>query len=126
MSEPASAESVSAEIIPFPLPRPEVSVTAAVADATASTDAQARLFRALQALDAAVSEQRTAVTAWRGALAELSTTMQGLGDSVQRYHGSLASLDDKVSTLHSEATRLEQWADETLASAGEGQSANPD
>jgi hypothetical protein len=80
---------------------------------------QERLARALLALDAAMTEQRTAVAAWRHALSDLSTTMRGLSSSVQRYRGSLASLDAKVAGLRHEADRLERWADDALIDAGQ-------
>jgi uncharacterized coiled-coil protein SlyX len=83
----------------------------------ATGEAQARLARALQALDAAVTEQRAAVAAWRSALSDLSSTMQSLSGSVQRYRGSLLSLDSKVAHLRGEANRLERWADEAIAAS---------
>lgn len=102
MSDPVP---VSAEIIPFP-PRRAASPT---------EGGQERLRRALLALDAAVTRQRGAVAAWRGALAELSTVMAGLGQSMQRYQGSLNTLDCRVAGLHAQAVRLEQTADAALA-----------
>ncbi|MDR3538547.1 MAG: hypothetical protein P4L71_18775 [Acetobacteraceae bacterium] len=133
MSSPATAE-----IIPFPVRRPEAADAPAIeltgvdearvdvdvtrlegtADSEAQ-EAQARLVRALQSLDAALTEQRTAIAAWRGALSDLRATMQGLSNSVQTYRGSLATLDTKVTNLRGEAGRLERWADNALTIAGE-------
>lgn len=100
----ADLERPMAEIIPFPTrsrpaqPRPED-----------------RLARALAGLNAAMEEQRAAVTAWRGALGELQTTTAGLGESLRRYNGSLASLGGDVSALQAKTRALETWADEALA-----------
>ena len=41
--------------------------------------------------------------------------MAGLGDSMQRYRGSLEALDDRVANLHAEPVQLERTADSTLA-----------
>ena len=97
--------AVSAQIIPFPSRLPAVP----------TEDGQERLRRALIALDAAVAEQREAVAAWRGALADLGSVMTGLGESVQRYRGSLDALDSRVAGLHAEAVQLERTADAALA-----------
>jgi hypothetical protein len=102
MSEHAA---LSATIIPFP-PRQA---------AHPPEGGQERLRRALLKLDAAVATQRDAVAAWRGALADLGTVMSGLGESVQRYRGSLDMLDSRVANLHAEAVRLERTADAALA-----------
>jgi ABC-type transporter Mla subunit MlaD len=97
--------ALSAQIIPFPSRQPT-----APAD-----DGQERLRRALQALDEALAGQRDAVAAWRGALADLGTVMSGLGESMQRYRGSLDALDNRVGQLHAEAVQLERTADAALA-----------
>jgi hypothetical protein len=92
-------ERPTAEIIPFPTraqpqkPRPED-----------------RLARALVALNAAMEEQKAAVAAWRGALGDLQTTTAGLGESLRRYSGSLASLGGDMSALQGKARALETWA----------------
>jgi ABC-type transporter Mla subunit MlaD len=97
--------SVSADIIPFPQRRP----------ASAIDDGQERLRRALLALDAAVTGQRAAVAAWRSTLAELGTVMAGLGESMQRYRGSLDTLGSRVAGLNAQAVQLERTADAALA-----------
>lgn len=132
----------TAEIIPFPVRRletadgPLVELTGGdeptfVMDVSGTEEApdqeaqqaQARLARALQSLDAALTEQRSAIAAWRGALSDLRTTMHGLSNSVQTYRGSLATLDTKVANLRGEAGRLERWADNALTIAEDGNSA---
>ena len=123
------SNQMSAEVIPFPARKPVVTVrssgavskrldvpsTATGAVPGNQDDAQMRLVRALQALDAALGQQRAAVAAWRGALGELRTTVHGLNTSVQNYRGSLETLDAKVASLRGEAQRLEQWADDAIA-----------
>jgi hypothetical protein len=106
---------VSAQIIPFPSRRPATPTDAMPTGALPTGDGQERLRRALLALDAAVSEQRVAVAAWRGALADLGTVMHGLGESVQRYRGSLDALDSRVAGLNAQAVQLERTADAALA-----------
>ena len=101
--------SVTAEIIPFPSRRP----------APTADDGQERLRRALAGLDEALAGQRAAFAAWRGALGELSTVVSGLGDSMQRYCGSLDALGTSVAGLHAQAEQLEQTADAALATASE-------
>ena len=101
--EPAEAQRPSAHIIPFPTriqpakPRPEE-----------------RLARALADLNAAMEEQKAAVAAWRGALGELQTTTDGLGESLRRYQISLGALSGSVSALEGKAQLMEQWADGVL------------
>jgi hypothetical protein len=102
---------VSAQIIPFPSRRPATPTDAMPTGALPTGDGQERLRRALLALDAAVSEQRVAVAAWRGALADLGTVMHGLGESVQR----LDALDSRVAGLNAQAVQLERTADAALA-----------
>jgi hypothetical protein len=97
--------ALSAQIIPFPSRQP----------AAPTEEGQERLRRALLALDEAVAGQRDAVAAWRGALADLGTVMSGLGESMQRYRGSLDALDNRVGKLHAEAVQLERTADAALA-----------
>ena len=96
--------SETAEIIPFPRRAPATT-----------QDGQERLRKAMVALEAAVASQRVAVAEWRKALGDLRTTMSGLGDSMRRYHGSLDSLGERVSTLHAQARQLERTADAALA-----------
>ncbi len=93
----------SAKIIPFP---------ARVVAAPVETPHE-RLVRALATLNAALAEQRVAIAAWRGALADLRTTATGLGESLQHYRGSLDVLEHGVGTLHTKATALRDWADQT-------------
>ena len=51
---------------------------------------------------------------WRGALANLSTVVSGLGDSLHRYRSSLDTLGTRVAGLHTQAVRLERIADAAL------------
>jgi hypothetical protein len=96
--------AISAQIIPFPVRRPH----------PATDDGQERLRRALLALETAVAGQRDAVAAWRGALADLGLVVSGLGSSMQRYRGSLDTLDRRVACLHAQAVQLERTAGITL------------
>jgi len=108
-------ESGSAEIIPFPS-RPAASpAPSAKAEPTA---AEARLTRALAGLNSAVIAQRAAVTAWRSALGDLKTVTGRLGNSLRSYNDSLGQLDARVSTLRTEAVKLEAWADNALSRKG--------
>jgi hypothetical protein len=98
---------VSARVIPFPLRRPP----------PASDDGSERLQRALAALNAAVENQRMAVAVWRGALAELGKTVNGLGGSLQRYRSNLDGLAVRVGALRAQAVQLERTADAALAAS---------
>ena len=100
-------DSRSARIIQFPA-RPKPAAPAP----------EDRLAKALEALNTAMADQRTAMTAWRGVLAELKTSATSLEDSLQRYRSSLRTLGASVSSLHAKARSLEQWAD-GVASATE-------
>ena len=102
---------VSAQIIPFPS---RVPVAAAAAPAVAAPDPQERLARALTALDAALSEQRTAMAGWRDSLDQLRKTTNGLGLTMQRYHQTLGKLGSDVTALNQQARKLEAWADNVL------------
>jgi chromosome segregation ATPase len=99
----------NANIIPFPSRQP----------ALPTDEGQERLNRALLALDEAVQRQRSAVAAWRAALADLGTVMSGLGESMQRYRSSLDTLDGRVAGLHAQAVQLEQTADKALAGSAD-------
>ena len=68
---------------------------------------EARLARALGQLAAALAEQRTAVKAWRGALYDLKTANDRLGESLSRYAGELNRLGSSVGQLNHEANRLQ-------------------
>jgi ABC-type transporter Mla subunit MlaD len=100
---------ISAQIIPFARRQPM----------QVPDNGQDRLRRALQDLDAAVAGQRTAVAAWRSALAELGTVMGGLGDSMQRYRENLDTLGGRVARLHAQAVQLERTADAALAATSD-------
>lgn len=89
---------MSAEIIRFPK----------------SDDGSLRLRRALQSLEQALDEQLAAVNAWRASLGELQQTMAGLGTSMRRYDGSLATLGRRVGVLRGQALQLEATADAAL------------
>ena len=70
-------------------------------------------------LDDAIAGQRAAVAAWRGALADLSKVVSGLGENLQRYRGSLDALGTRVAGLHNQAVQLERTADAALAMRGD-------
>ena len=101
-TEHGPAREGSAEVIPFP--------------ARPAADAE-RLRRALAALDRALSDQRQAVSTWRGALGDLREAMAGLGGRVATYQGELGKLAGGVSGLNARATWLRDWADKALAEA---------
>jgi hypothetical protein len=104
-----TAQSATAQIIPFPQRRP-----------TQSHDAgNERLQRALWALNAAVEDQRIAVASWRAALSDLTKAVSGLGNSVQRYRCSLDGIAARVGTLRTQALQLERIADAALAASNE-------
>ncbi|MGD0103004.1 MAG: hypothetical protein ABSC06_03085 [Rhodopila sp.] len=94
----------TASIIPFP-----------TRSKPAEPTPEERLARALVSLNAALAEQRVAVSAWRDVLGELKTTTAGLQDSLQRYRTNLRTLGNSVSSLHAKARSLEAWADGVTA-----------
>ena len=102
--QPADVTRPMAKIIPFP-----------VRAQPAETPQADRLARALDSLNTAMAEQKAALAAWRGALAELQTTTSGLGESLQRYQTSLGTLSGNVNALRDNAVAMEQWADGVLA-----------
>ena len=125
------SESTSAEIIPFPsravpplteaalAPVTPLAHSAAAQPATAEPNAaEARLTRALNGLNNAVTAQRAAMAAWRSALGDLRTVTGRLGASLRSYNDSLGHLDARVNTLRTEAVKLEAWADDVLAKKG--------
>lgn len=75
-----------------------------------------RLAMALASLNAAMIEQRAALSAWRNALGELKATTVGLDQSLQRYGTNLRALGGSVSALQVKARSLEKWADGVIAS----------
>ena len=91
----------SAVVIPFPL------------QASAPSDSD-RLANALQALQAALAEQQTAMKEWRFAMVELSIGVAGLGHSLLGYQENLGDVANRIETLRSESARLEAWADGVL------------
>ena len=128
-------ESVTAEIIPFPsraVASPEPAPASGqpawnpplAANPLAAnplprapgepTPAEARLARALAGLNNAVNAQRAAMTAWKAALGDLKTVTGRLGASLRSYNDSLGHLDARVSTLRTEAVKLEAWADDAI------------
>ncbi len=105
-SDPAAIEAAvrTASIIPFPArPKPAEPAPAQ------------RLARALESLNAALADQRSAIATWRDVLGELKATTEGLDDSLQRYRGNLRTLGTSLSTLRAKAKALEQWADGATA-----------
>ncbi len=109
MNAPMAPAAASAEIIPFPARAQEASA------ATAE-----RLNRALAALDRALSDQRAAVSTWRGALGDLREAMAGLGGRVETYRGELGKLANGVAGLNARAVWLGDWAERTMAEARKG------
>ena len=104
-TEHGQAREGSAEVIPFP--------------ARPAADAE-RLRRALAALDRALSDQRQAVSTWRGALGDLREAMAGLGGRVETYRGELGKLANGVAGLNARAVWLGDWAERTMAEARKG------
>jgi hypothetical protein len=104
---PDETAPATAIIIPFPA-RPK-------APSPTSPD---RLARALDSLNAALADQKTAVAAWRLVLGELKSTTSGLDDSLRCYRKTLWTLDTSVAALRAKARSLEQWAD-GVAAAGD-------
>lgn len=109
VSSESAGENRSAAIIPFPIRPKPVRVQPAVATP------EDRLARALASLNAALADQRTAVSAWRDVLGELKATTSGLDENLQRYRSNLRSLGTSVSALHAKVRSLEQWADGVAA-----------
>ena len=109
-------QPATAQIIPFPI-RPDQRPDA--------NQARDRLARALASLDAALAEQRAAMTGWRDSLNQLRKATSGLGLSMQRYDRTLGKLGGEVSELHAEALRLERWADDTVARTRSGTDVDP-
>ena len=108
ISDKATAEPElrSAAIIPFPVRQP-MQQPALLSD-------QERLANALNALNAALTNQREALAAWRSVLGELKTTTSGLDENLQRYRTSLRTLGNSVSSLRDKTKTLETWADSAL------------
>jgi len=92
-----TAPSRGADILPFPTQsKPEAP--------------EERLRRALITLDRAVAAQRAAVTDWQAAIGSLRQSMDGLGASVNTYHGTLGALSGKVVGLGEAARQLQAQA----------------
>lgn len=102
-------ERATAEIIPFPSRRQVVRQPA-----PETTAAQQRLAQAMASLQASLEEQRQAVAAWRGSLESLKAVTESLGQGLHRYRDRLDTLQTQVGSVHTEAVRLEQWADDAL------------
>jgi ABC-type transporter Mla subunit MlaD len=96
-----AAHAPSAAIIAFPR-RP--------VDAAPVETPQARLARALAALDGALSQQRAVVAQWRDSVAQLQASMSGLGQSLHRYRDRLATLSGEVAVVNTQAKDLADWA----------------
>ncbi len=111
-AQPTQPAQPSATVIPFPQ-RPATAPATRQIPLLAATprSEQERLTRALESLNAALTEQRTALKAWRGAMAELKASTEALEDGLQRYRGNLRSLSNSVTSLHQKARSLETWAD---------------
>lgn len=105
----SDSTSTTAQIIPFPL-RPQPLT---------HDQGNERLQRALAALNAAVEDQRIAVASWRGALADLTKAVSGLGNNLQRYRCSLDGVAARVGNLRTQALQLERIADAALAASNE-------
>jgi septal ring factor EnvC (AmiA/AmiB activator) len=109
----------TAVIIAFPArvrpPSPQPAAPQAAGLQAAEPQPEDRLARALASLNAAVMEQRTAISSWRAALGELKTSTSGLDESLQRYRTNLQSLGTSVSELQAKSWTLEAWADGVAA-----------
>jgi hypothetical protein len=101
--EALAAERPTAQVIAFPGRNKPVAVPV--------LGAPERLARALESLNAAMTEQRAALAAWRSALGTLKEATSGLGDSLRTYQSNLRVLGDGVSSLQAKARSLEQWAE---------------
>jgi hypothetical protein len=119
LQEIAMPEAATAEIIPFPA-RPAAPTTAdrVASPPIAPSAAEVRLARALAGLNQAVAEQRVAMAAWKAAIGDLKTVTRRLGNSLRTYNDSLGQLDTRVSSLRTQAVKLEAWADDVLAKKG--------
>ena len=107
-------ERPTAEIIAFPAKSAEPVQVSPASSELLAEDPQERLRRALAALDAALASQRAAVISWRESLSALKGTMQDLGSSLSGYHDALGTLGARVTGLNTEARRMEAWADAKL------------
>ncbi len=91
----------SADIIPFPVKVLSITVqlvppaTAPSYDA-ASLEPSERLKRALETLNAALAEQKRAVSDWRGTLVDLGDSVSGLGSSLQRLNDRLEDVKQQT------------------------------
>ena len=91
----------TATIIPF-LPR---------APAAVPPD---RLALALADLTEALAAQRAAIALWRGALRDLATTTDCIGQELADFQGGLDRLGSTVAGLHEDAVATCDWADAAL------------
>jgi chromosome segregation ATPase len=91
----------SADILPFPTRSP-------------GSD-EARLRAALAALDAALTQQRSAIADFRESLGALGGAMTGLGQSLDHYAATLATTDADLHAAREAAQQLEATADGWLA-----------
>jgi len=108
----------AATVIPFPRRSGPIAAPLPQAnddDDDDAGDADARLRRALTALDAALAAQRDAVARWRGALGSLDGSMRGLHASLQGFGGRLGELHGQVDAVGETARGLAAWADSALA-----------
>ena len=109
-------QQTSAEIIQFPNRQatgPAYSNRAA--SNQADSNQQKRLERALANLDAAMTEQRKAMAAWRSALDDLKASTHSLGDGLRRYGGVLDGLGADVSEVRARSDGLSEWTEGTIA-----------
>lgn len=90
----------SAEILLFPQPAP-----------AAPPPPKERLRAALAQLDAALDEQRDAVTEFQSHLGALKQAMAGLETSLHRYACQLDTTQSDVLAAHEGARKLEATAD---------------
>jgi hypothetical protein len=111
--ETTMTNSATAQIIPFPTQT--ASPVQAAQPPAIPTPADVRLSRALTNLNNAVIAQREAIAAWKSALGDLRTVTKRLGGSLRTYSDSLGQLDARVTSLRTEAVKLEAWADGVLA-----------
>ncbi len=78
---------------------------------------QERLRRALEDLQAALGEQKRALSGWRFAMTELGIGVAGLGQALGSYQDSLGDVEARLTGLCGEARTMQRWAAEATAQA---------
>jgi ABC-type transporter Mla subunit MlaD len=94
------------QVIPFPLER--------IRTRDGGSD---RLAAALDSLEAALAEQRAAMTGFRESLGQLGAAVHALEGGAVGLSTRLGALHRQVGTVNQSARDLEAWADRVLARA---------